>query len=141
MPEPINLNLRALDRVNPGEHGESLATTVRLYQLRDVSKFSTTSLEQMLDDDRAAFGEDLVAVTEVTLFPGELLTPSLDRREGTLYLAVAALFRHPSGPAWRVTTKLPPPNPQYCHAPAGNAAAGTRTALTFTLVESRIQWL
>jgi type VI secretion system VasD/TssJ family lipoprotein len=139
MPEPINLNLRASEHVNPGEHGESLATTVRIYQLKDASKFAVTGFEQMLDDDRAAFGEDLIAVKELTLYPGEALSPSLDRREGALFLAVAAFFRHPSGPDWRVTSKLAPPNPDYCHPSAGKTA--TRPTPTFTLVDSHIQWL
>ena len=38
MPEPVHVNISAAGRLNPNENGESLATTVRLYQLKDVSK-------------------------------------------------------------------------------------------------------
>jgi type VI secretion system VasD/TssJ family lipoprotein len=47
------VSIRASDRLNPGDNGESLATTVRVYQLKDVSKLEAASLEQLLDNDRA----------------------------------------------------------------------------------------
>ncbi len=83
-PEPVRVSIRASDRLNPGEGGESLATTLRLYQLKDVSKLQAASLEQILDNDRAVLGDDLVSVREITLYPGEAATPSLGRREGAL---------------------------------------------------------
>jgi predicted component of type VI protein secretion system len=38
MPEPVRVSIRAASRLNPGESGESLATTARLYQFKDVSE-------------------------------------------------------------------------------------------------------
>ncbi|HJX52334.1 MAG TPA: type VI secretion system lipoprotein TssJ [Polyangia bacterium] len=137
-PEPIRVSIRASDRLNPGESGESLATTVRLYQLKDASKLQAASVEQILDNDRAVLGDDLVSVKEITLYPGDVVTPSLDRREGALILAVVSFFRHPSGSAWRVASKLPPPDVGYCHAPAGGEAQAARSALRFGLQDSRV---
>jgi type VI secretion system protein VasD len=136
-PEPLRVILRASTHLNPGENGESLATTVRIYQLRDLSKFATVSLEQLLDGEQAALGEDLVSVKEITLYPGEVAKPALHRREGVHFLAAAAFFRHPAGSAWRVASKLQSPDPEYCYMPSGVRDA--RTTLLFGLVESRVE--
>ena len=138
-PEPLRVNIRASDRLNPGDNGESLATTVRVYQLKDVSKLEAASFEQLLDNDRAALADDLVAVSELTLYPGETAIPSLSRREGALFLAVVAFFRHPSGSAWRVVSKVAPPDAQYCHAPDGGNAEAAPSALRFRLADSRVE--
>ena len=137
MPEPLNVSIRASERLNPGEGGESLATTVRVYQLKDASKLEGASLEQILDNDRAVLGEDLVSVSELTLYPGETATPSMSRREGALVLAVVAFFRHASGSGWRVARKLAPTDPQYCHASGGGDAR--RATLGFGLVDTRVE--
>jgi type VI secretion system VasD/TssJ family lipoprotein len=134
--EPLQLSLHADERLNPGENGESLATTVRVYQLRDVGKLATASIEQILDEDRAVLGEDLVSVKEITLYPGETVRPLLNRREGALFLAVVAFFRHSSGAAWRVASKLQPPNPMHCYTRNGR---NTQPGLRFGLVESRVE--
>jgi type VI secretion system protein VasD len=138
-PEPIRVSIRASDRLNPGESGESLATTVRVYQLKDVSKLEAATLEQLLDNDRAVLGDDLVSASELTLYPGEAAVPSLSRREGAVFLAMVAFFRHPSGSAWRVASKLAPPDAQYCHAPDGGKAEVGRPAVRFGLVDARVE--
>ena len=138
-PEPVRVSIRASDRLNPGENGESLATTVRVYQLRDVSKLEAASLEQLLDNDRAVLADDLLSVSELTLYPGETAAPSLSRREGAVFLAMVAFFRHTSGSAWRVASKMAPPDTQYCHAPDGGNAEAARSALRFWLVDSRVE--
>ena len=140
VPEPIRVRIRASDRLNPGENGESLATTVRLYQLKDAGKLEGATLEQILDNDRAVLADDLVSVSELTLYPGETATPSLGRREGGAYLAVVAFFRHPSGSAWRVVSKVPPQDAEHCHTPDGGSAEAVRFALRFGLVETRIEF-
>ncbi len=138
-PEPVRVSIRAADRLNPDESGESLATTLRLYQLKDVSKLQAASLEQVLDNDRAVLGDDLVSVKEITLYPGEAAAPSLGRREGAFFLAVVAFFRHPSGLQWRVASKLAPPDAQYCYPPGGGDAQAARSALRFGLVDNRVE--
>jgi len=97
-PEPIRLTLTASPRLNPGENGESLATTVRIYQLKDTAKLVESSLDRILDNDRAILGEDFVSVVELTLYPGERAAPALVRGEGAQNVAVVAFFRRPAGP-------------------------------------------
>ena len=138
MPEPIRLSLTASPHINPGENGEPLATTVRIYQLKDTGKLIESSLDRILDGDRAVLGEDLVSVQELTLYPGEKSAPVMVRGEGATSLAVVAMFRHPVGPSWRAIRKLPAPDPQYCHGTAATPAALAASQLKFSLEDSRV---
>ena len=52
---------------------------------------------------------------------------------------MVAFFRHPSGSAWRVASKLAPPDAEHCHAPGGGDAEAARLALRFGLVDSRVE--
>jgi type VI secretion system VasD/TssJ family lipoprotein len=134
-PEPLRVSLTASTLLNPGERGESLATTVRVYQLKDIAKLSEASLDQILDGDKALLAEDLLMMQELTLYPGEKATPNMARAEGATALAVVAMFRRPVGPSWRAIRKLPPPDPQHCHGTVGAPPA----QLKFTLEDSRVE--
>jgi type VI secretion system VasD/TssJ family lipoprotein len=137
-PEPLRLSLTASSRLNPGEHGESLATTLRVYQLKDTAKLIESTLDRILDDDKAVLGEDLISMQELTLYPGERAAPAMVRAEGATSLAVVAMFRRPVGPSWRAIRKLPPPNPQHCHGTVGTPEAVAASQLKFTLEDSRV---
>ncbi len=138
-PEPVRLTLTASPILNPGENGESLATTVRIYQLKDTGKLVESSLDRILDGDRAVLGEDFLAVQELTLYPGERAAPAMARAEGAAYIAVVAMFRRPIGPSWRAIRQLPPPNPQHCHGMVATPAAIAASQLRFTLENSRVE--
>jgi type VI secretion system VasD/TssJ family lipoprotein len=130
--------LVASPRLNLGDGGESLATTVRIYQLKDTGKLVESSIDRILDNDRAVLAEDFVSVQELTLYPGERAAPAMVRGEGATSVAVVAMFRHPNGPSWRAIHKLPPPDPQHCHGTVATPAALAASQLRFTLEDSRI---
>jgi type VI secretion system VasD/TssJ family lipoprotein len=132
-PESIPVILRAGDRLNVGDGGQALPTTVRLYQLKDVGRLASATLEQMLENDRATLAGDLLSVREITLYPGEAAKPLLDRREGADFLAVVAFFHHPAGNGWRAVSKLPPVDAAHCHAQADG-----RPWFRFALLENQI---
>jgi type VI secretion system VasD/TssJ family lipoprotein len=136
-PEPLRVTLTASQHLNPGENGESLATTVRLYQLKDTGKLIESTLDRILDGDRAVLGEDFVSVQETTLYPGEKSSPAMVRGEGATSLAVVAFFRRPLGPSWRAVKKLPAPDSQHCHGTTPAALAASM--LKFTLDDSRVE--
>ena len=138
-PEPVRVLLTASANVNPGENGEPLATTVRVYQLKDTAKLVESSIDRLLDGDRAILGEDFVSVQELTLYPGEKAAPAMVRGEGATSLAVVAFFRRPVGPSWRAIRQLPPPNPQHCHGTPATPAALAAAQLKFTLEDSRVE--
>jgi type VI secretion system VasD/TssJ family lipoprotein len=133
-PEPLHVTLNASIHLNPGENGESLATTIRIYQLKDTGRLVEATLDRILDGDRAVLGEDLISVQELTLYPGERATPTVPRSEAATSLVVVAFFRRPIGASWRAIRVLAPPDPQHCHKKVPNATSQLR----FTLEGSRV---
>jgi type VI secretion system VasD/TssJ family lipoprotein len=136
-PEPLRISLTASSRLNPGEKGEALATVVRLYQLKGREKMAGASFDEMLDHDKDTLGEDLLAVVETTVSPGDSVKPAVARNPEAGYFAAVALFRKPGSVGWRAVMKLPAPNPQFCHAGSGGAA--TKDEARFFLDESRVE--
>jgi type VI secretion system VasD/TssJ family lipoprotein len=113
-PEPVRLYLYGTDRLNPSEHGEPLATVVRIYQLRGMSHISDASFEDMLDRDKQVLAEDWVSTKELTVNPGDQIDPQVVRGDGVNFVAVVALFRQPAGTSWRSILRLNKPDPQHC---------------------------
>jgi type VI secretion system protein VasD len=138
-PEPIVMTIRASTGVNPDERGQPLATTVRLYQLRETARLADASLEQILDNDRAVLADDLLSVNELTLYPGETNQPGLVRKEGAAFVALVAFFRDSAGSNWRAIAKLPPPNPQHCGADGKGVPGSALRGLAVELNENRIE--
>lgn len=135
--ESLRVSLSASARLNPDDHGQALATVVRLYQVKGVGKLETASFEDFLDHGKETLGEDFLNADEVTLNPGEKVTQPTNRNPDAGYLVAVALFRKPSSDTWRSVKKLAPPDPQFCHADenAGHPAF----AAQFVLDDNRIE--
>jgi type VI secretion system VasD/TssJ family lipoprotein len=136
-PEPLRVLLRAGERLNPGENGEALATVVRLYQLKGGKKASEVGIDELLEKDKEALGEDLSEVKEWTINPSQRLDLALKRGEGVTHIMMAAFFRQPAGGAWRITYQLPAPDPDHCHPKAG--ARKSPAYVQFVLDENRVE--
>ena len=137
-PEPLRVQMRAGDRLNPGEKSEPLATVVRVYQLKDAAKLTEAGFEEMLDRPAEVLGPDLVAAKEYTVNPSEKLQPTFARADGATYLAVVALFRQPGGTSWRALTRLPVPDPQHCH-PDARGQKRSSPIVQVVLDENRVE--
>jgi type VI secretion system protein VasD len=105
---PVEVSLVAGDRLNPDEQGQSLPTAVRIYQLKAGARLESADADRVYREPKEALGEDLLAVEEVTISPGEKVTRTLEREPAARVLAVVALFRRPAAVSWRVLTDLPP---------------------------------
>jgi len=139
-PEPVKLLVRASERLNSGEKGESLPTTFRIYQLKDDDKIGQASFEDLLDRDKEVLGDQILAAQELTVGPNEQLTPPMSREPKAAFVAVVALFRRPAGSSWRVVKQLPPPDPQHCHIPAADRDKGKGAlVLRLFLEENRVE--
>jgi type VI secretion system protein VasD len=136
-PEPVTVTLTASSRLNPGEHGEALATVVRIYQLKGRDKMASASFDEILDHDKDVLGEDMLAVVEATISPGETVKPPVARNAEAGYLAAVALFRKPGPAGWRAVTKLPSPNALFCHVAPGKSKTESRFFLDENRVEQR----
>jgi type VI secretion system protein VasD len=114
--ESVRVALSASPQLNPDDHGQALATVVRIYQVKGVGKLETASFEDFLNRPKETLGEDFLAADEVTLNPGEKMTKPNPRNPDAAYLLVVALFHKPTSDTWRSVKKLAPPDPQFCHA-------------------------
>jgi len=140
-PEPLHVSLSASPRLNPGEKGEALATVVRIYQLKGVGKMMGVSFDDLLDHDKDTLGEDFLGMQEVTINPGDKLDPPIVRNADAHYVLAVALFRQPTGTTWKVTKRVNPPDPDYCHTPppAKGTQAANDSAVRLFLDENRIE--
>jgi type VI secretion system protein VasD len=139
-PEPLRVTLQASTQLNPGEKGEPLAAVVRIYQLKGTGKLQGAAFDDVLDHDKEALGDELVATNEVTISPGDRVEPPIVRNPESTYVAAVALFRRPAGTTWRALKKLSPPDPQHCHPVRGakRGPSGGATTTRFVLDENRI---
>ncbi len=124
-PAPIRVSVAAAARLNPDEHGESLPTAVRVYQLASSAKARGVELADLLRDPKEMLGEDLLGVDELVVSPGERAEKTVPRLKGARALLVAGIFRRPAGTTWREVVELP--------------ASGRRLDLAIALDEYRLE--
>lgn len=106
-PGRLRVELEASRRLNPDDQGESLPTSVRLYQLAATGRAEAAELTQLLADPKEALGPDLLGAEELVLQPGDRVVRAVAREKGARALLVAAVVRRPAGTAWRQIVELP----------------------------------
>ena len=67
---PTRVYVQGVKPLNENDRKESTPVDVRLYQLKDDSRFNQAAIEKLWTDDKAVLGDDLIAVKVVTVFPG-----------------------------------------------------------------------
>lgn len=66
----LDISGRAATNIASAEmHGLSVATQVRVYQLRDGKRLSSASYAQLLEDDQALLGTDLLSGHTLVVLP------------------------------------------------------------------------
>ncbi|WP_279616256.1 type VI secretion system lipoprotein TssJ [Caballeronia sordidicola] len=102
-PREVPLTLYAAPNLNAANDNRPFALVVRLYTLKDATSFQQASFDTFTDPSRekAALGEDLIRVREVTLIPGQRYTvkEKVTREAGAL--GIVALFRDPAQQRWK----------------------------------------
>jgi len=95
---PSLLNVRAVAPVNLNEQGESLPVRLRIYELKDRSKFLAASFNDLWLDDRKALGADRLADPRyLVVQPGKpdgnpLRYDLIEVAAGTRFIGVMALY-------------------------------------------------
>lgn len=117
----LHLDLRAREGVNNNAKGASLATVVRIYQLKDRQAFDNTDYPSLFAGDGQALQADRVAEKDVRLRPGESVTVDMPMETSAQFVAVAAMFIDPdlTQNSWRlVLTRddLDPARPRIIEA-------------------------
>ncbi len=103
-PQVVAVELMAGNNLNAGTGTRGLALVVKTYQLRDGRRFEQAPFEAFLDEsrERAALGDDMVAVNEVVLAPGQRQVVQERLGDGATVLGVVALFQAPAANRWRL---------------------------------------
>ncbi|WP_072243939.1 type VI secretion system lipoprotein TssJ, partial [Klebsiella pneumoniae] len=106
---------------NNNAKGASLATVVRIYQLKDRQAFDTTDYPSLFAGDGQALQADRVAEKDVRLRPGESVTVDMPMETSAQFVAVAAMFIDPdlTQNSWRLVLtrdELDPARPRIIEA-------------------------
>lgn len=117
----LHLDIQARSGVNNNAKGASLATVVRIYQLKDRKAFDSTDYPSLFADDSQAVRADLVDEKDIRLRPGESVSLDMPLDESTQFVAVAGMFMAPdqTNDTWRlVLTRddLDPDKPRIIEA-------------------------
>lgn len=95
---PSPLTVRAVAPVNLNAEGESLPVRLRLYELKDRSRFMAASFNDLWLDDRKALGPDRLAdPRQVVVQPGKADDEPrrydlIEVTDGTRFIGVMALY-------------------------------------------------
>jgi type VI secretion system VasD/TssJ family lipoprotein len=106
---PSKVYLQGVKPLNENDRKESTPVDVRLYQLKDDSKFNQATIEKLWTDDKTVLGDDLVAVKVVTVFPGSAEEREKEVELGELpasvrFVGVFALYPKEDGKGPRKVT-------------------------------------
>lgn len=117
----LHLDLQAREGVNNNANGASLATIVRIYQLRDRKSFDDSDYPSLFADDSQAIKADLIAQNDVRLRPGETVTIDVPMKEDAQFVAIAGMFYNPDqlNNTWRLVLareELDPDKPRIIEA-------------------------
>lgn len=108
-PYPYRLELVADTMLNPDAQGRASPLQVTVYELSAPTNFESVDYFTLQGNARAALGDELVAVEQVILRPGQT---HVIERPGNLQsrvLGVTAAYRNLDASRWRTTIKLPSP--------------------------------
>ncbi len=98
----LKIKLVASDRMNMDEGGNSLPTTVHLFQMKTEAAIKNADFEAMWQTPKEALGEDFLSMTELTLFPSQTEQRELAIESEAGYVAVMGVFRRQTGTTWRL---------------------------------------
>lgn len=117
----LHLDIQARSGMNNNAKGTSLATVVRIYQLKDRKAFDSTDYPSLFADDSQALKADLVAEKDIRLRPGESVALDMPMDEKAQFVAVAGMFMSPdqTNDTWRIVLTrgdLDPDKPRIIEA-------------------------
>jgi type VI secretion system protein VasD len=138
VPDAVQLELEASDRVNLDESGRALPTRLRLYQLTDLDRLQGASFEDMWSRPQAILAETSVTSVEVVLYPGQVAAQRFKRDPRANYVVGVAIFREPQAEAWRTIQEWPASG-DPCAKSKAQTAVLPKLRVRMFLEDSRIE--
>jgi type VI secretion system protein VasD len=96
------------DLINPNSESQPAPVLLRVYELKTLTAFQQASFFQLLDNDAAVLGTDMVAKREVEIKPGERQGFDRSTPVDTHYIGVIAGFRQIENAVWRANLEVVP---------------------------------
>jgi type VI secretion system protein VasD len=107
VPNDVQLEIEASDRVNPDEAGRSLPTRLRLYQLTDLTQLQRASFDDVWARPKETLAGTALSSEELVIYPGQVVVHRFKRHDKAEYMVGVAVFREPEGEAWRTAEEWP----------------------------------
>ncbi len=94
--------------INPNSESQPAPVLLRIYELKSLTAFQQASFFELLDNDTALLGADMVAKREIEIKPGE--RQGFDRATpvDTHFIGVIAGFSDIAKATWRTSLELTP---------------------------------
>lgn len=108
-------------RVNLSEEREARPVQLRIYQLKNDTRFLNARFDGVWRADTETLGDDLLKVDEMPVYPNSRIEVRVEREEGARFLVAAGLFRNPKGRSWFTSFEFPEPSVEYCESDDGDA--------------------
>ncbi len=89
----LDIDLTARVALNPDEASRPVSVAVRAYQLKDRRSFDAASYPELLKNDRAVIGGDLLDTVGQVINPGSAASLSQPMNPDTKFIAIVAFFR------------------------------------------------
>ncbi len=105
-PTIVELELKALDNLNPDLRGRPSPLLVRLYELATPAGFEALPFDKLLADDTAALKPDLVDKREQVIAPGSTTAIGLKPEDKVKFIGVFASFRDLERATWRAVVPV-----------------------------------
>ncbi|WGS49453.1 type VI secretion system lipoprotein TssJ [Paraburkholderia sp. D15] len=136
---PFTVSLDVSPAVNPDGHGRPAPILVGLYDLKSSAAFSASGFAPLQDRAKATLGDDLVALDQMILRPGEQRTIERLGNSQTRSLGIVAGYRELNQSVWRAVVAVPAgddpgffsfwpfePQPLVVHATIGDSGIVVR---------------
>ncbi len=109
-------------RVNLSEDREPRPVQLRLYQLKNDTRFLNARFDSVWRSDAETLGDDLLKMDEVPVYPNSRVEMKVEKEAGARFLVAAGLFRNPKGRSWFTSFEFPEASQEFCEGESGDAS-------------------
>ncbi|MDR1462981.1 MAG: type VI secretion system lipoprotein TssJ [Azoarcus sp.] len=109
LPLPLEISLGAAERVNPNVEGRPSPIVVRTFELSNDTRFLAADYFELMGQDGAPLGDELLVSEEFILLPGEVRMVRKRAEANSKFLGIVAGYRDLNGSVWRAIAALPEP--------------------------------
>lgn len=99
----MEVMLESTNRLNQSDMGQPVPVTVRIYTLKDRTRFEQATFHELWKKDYEFLGQDLLDRKEITLRPSttEPIVLSVDPENNEKFVGIMVLFRKYKDGIWR----------------------------------------